>query len=312
MKKLIYYSRIFVFFLFCISVIATLLQYTGKKNPLSVFDEKIAEQKRDELFDPSLFKLNSVDKVITYSDSVYHSRFGSTPNPNFEREYTQIVGNVIRNRFFHGYSYYSFENNYLAVLFSKITKEGYSAVVIPDDILKYPNAACSQQSIVMMEVLKKRGFETRKIGFSGKTTGHFCLEVYYDGSWHFYDTNMEPDEKLLNQYNRPSVAYLSANKNLLKQAYAKYTDFDIIDLFSNYTYGPVNKFPAPRGVFFQKTAKFLSFTLWLFLFILFILIHRYYIRYLTTSHVRNSRISFPQTQQNPPADYNRGVTAPGA
>jgi hypothetical protein len=40
-----------------------------------------------------------------------------------------------------------------------------SAIVLPEDILKYPMAACSQQSIIMMECFKKIGVDYRKVGF---------------------------------------------------------------------------------------------------------------------------------------------------
>lgn len=313
MKKFLFTSRIIVFLFFILALLATILQLTGKKNPLAVYDEKAAVKDRNEQFDPRLLRLNSVDKLTYYCDSVYHSQFGSTHNPDFERNYSQLVANVIRNRFFHGYSYYGFENNYLAVLFSRLTKNGYSAIIPPNDILKYPNAACSQQSIVMMEVLQQKGFQTRKIGFSGKSTGHFCLEVFYGGDWHFYDTNLEPNEELLNSYDRPSVASLVANKDLLKKAYAAYTDFDIIDLFSSYSYGPVNKFPGLTGMIFQKTTRFLSYTLWVFLFLLFIIIHRLYRRRnVTVTNVRNRRVYFPQSEQRTSPSYYPGIEAPGS
>lgn len=36
---------------------------------------------------------------------------------------------------------------------------------IPDDIMQYPMAACSQQSIVLMEFFRKKSIPYRKIGF---------------------------------------------------------------------------------------------------------------------------------------------------
>ena len=42
------------------------------------------------------------------------------------------------------------------LFFSPLIKEDLNAIVIPNDILKHPMAACSQQSIIGMEVFKKK------------------------------------------------------------------------------------------------------------------------------------------------------------
>src|SRR5206468_12316967 len=114
------------------------------------------------------------------------------------------------------------------------------------DILKYPYAACSQQSIVFMEILKRKGFNTREVGFQGKTSGHFCFEVDYNGGWHFYDPDMEPDTIILNAYNRPGIAFLARHKDILLKAYHQYPPELIMDIFPNYFYGSVNTFAAPK------------------------------------------------------------------
>jgi hypothetical protein len=217
----------------------------------------------------------------------------------------------MRKRFYHGYSYYGFESNYLALLISRISSSGYSAVVIPDDILKYPNAACSQQSIVMMEVLKAKGFQTRKISFQGrKYGGHFCFEVFYNSGWHFYDTNMEPDVAVLNTYKRPSIAFLNDNPDILVKAYKQYSREEILDIFPAYTYGVVNKFPAPNAMIFQKITRMLSYTLWFFFLIAFVIVRRIYKRITSTKHVWNSRLYFPPLHAGASSSYYPGYSAP--
>lgn len=280
MKKNLFKIQIILFVLFISSFIFSLLQLLGEHNPLKDLGYKPPALTRNERYDSSLLKLSSVSKLVAYCDSMYQDTLGSVSQEHFQRDYTELLSRIIRKRFFHGYSHYSFENNYLAVLFAKATNEGYSAIVIPDDILKYPSGSCSQQSIIMMEVLNKKGIQTRKVGFSGKLAGHFCLEAYYEGGWHFYDTDMEPDKQLLNEHGRPGIAKLAGNKELLLKAYRAYPQELILDVFSAYFYGKANTFPAPRGIFFQKVTKVLSYTLWIFLFVAFIIVRRKYLRSL--------------------------------
>ncbi|MBL0337301.1 MAG: hypothetical protein IPP73_18825 [Chitinophagaceae bacterium] len=135
------------------------------------------------------------------------------------------------------------------MLLSQVSMEGLSAIVIPDDILEYPYAACSQQSIILMELLKQKGFTTRKVGFQGKTTGHFCFEVFYGNGWHFYDPDMEPDSKVLDANNRPDIQFLARHKDVLLQAYAQYPVEKVLDIFPNYFYGSVNEFLLQKHYF---------------------------------------------------------------
>ena len=168
MKRLLFSSQVVLFGLFNITLLITLFQLSGDLNPLGKLDYKQPAYNKVEEFDASLTRLNSLQKLELYCDSLYSANYCNAETSNYEKCYTDIVSKVMRKRFYHGYSYYGFKSNYLALLISRISSSGYSAVVMPDDILKYPNAACSQQSIVMMEVLKSKGFQTRKISFQGK------------------------------------------------------------------------------------------------------------------------------------------------
>jgi hypothetical protein len=200
----------------------------------------------------------------------------------------------------------------MSLLLSRLSVRGLDAVVIPDDIMKYPFAACSQQSIVMMEVLRSKGFDTRKISFQGKISGHFCFEVYYDGGWHFYDTNMEPDATVLNSYGRPDIASLVSHPDILIKAYNHYPKNEILDIFPTYTYGEINKFPAPRAMLFQKLTKFLSYIVWFFFLSLFLIVRLKHLRLSNQTDVRNRRIHFPQSQTGTSSSYYPGFAAPGA
>jgi hypothetical protein len=311
MKRLLYIGQVIFIGLTSFFLVITLLSYTGKRNPLARFDYKELSKERHEEFDPALSGLSSMQKIEKYCDSIYQSNKHEAAE--YGRDYSEIVSEVIRKRFYHGYSYYGVNDNCLAFLFSKITIQGYSATVIPDDILKHQNAACSQQSIVMMELLRKKGVTTRKVGFTSKFNGgHFCVEVFYDNAWHFYDPNMEPDANLLSAWNRPDIAYLVKHTEMLLGAYHQYTKEYVMDVFPNYFYGTVNKFPAPNAIIFQKVTKFLSGTLWLFFLVCFLLIRKRYKKFNRhTIYVRNRRIYFPQPGRTTSPTYYPELTTPG-
>jgi hypothetical protein len=312
MKRLLYTAQAILLGLFIFSLVATFLRVFGDSNPLTKLDYKNPVYNKVEEYDPSLSRLNSIRKLETYCDSIYLVTSSSNNQEEIKRHYTDIVASVVYKRFYHGYSYYGFSNNYTALLISKATIPGLGAVVIPDDILKYPFAACSQQSIVMMAVLQSKGFETRKVSFQGKTSGHFSFEVFYDGGWHFYDTNMEPDPHVLNKYGRPGIAYLVSHPEILVHAYRQYPSNEILDIFPTYTYGGINKFPAPKALIFQHITKFLSYLIWFFFLFFFLIVRHKYLRLSRQTNVRNSRVYFPQSQTGSSPSYYPGFAAPGA
>jgi len=226
----------------------------------------------EDTFDSSLLRLNTLDKLTDYCDSVQATTSSYLTYPD-------VVSEAIRRKFYHNYSYYHVYNNAMGIFLSTLTGEGSMAVVIPDDIVKYPFAACSQQSIVSMEILKKKGYPVRKVSMLDSVTrsGHFAYEAYYDKGWHFFDTDQEPDEAVLRKYNQPSSAFLVAHPEIIIEAYHKRDDPQLSKrlLMSN-KLGPVNKFPAPNAYLFQVVTKY--FTRLGFLFFLALIFVRYKIR----------------------------------
>lgn len=225
-----------------------------------------------EKYDPSLSRLTSVEGVTKFCDSLYGSDKIASGDSGV---YANIVSRVMRYRFVHGYSWYHLGHNYVATLLAPIVHRDLSAIVVPDDILKYPNAACSQQSIVAMNLLMEKGFIVRKVGFYDKKYGgHFCYEVHYDGRWHFYDPNREPDEKVLVDNGRPSIEELNMNKDLLVKAFPRDSAEFVISLYSTYSYGKQGQLPGKNAIRFQTFTKFLSYFLWLILVIIYMLLNR--------------------------------------
>jgi hypothetical protein len=305
MKKLLFFTQGMLFVAFNFFLLLTIFQMAGSPNKLNRLGYEAPTYNGKEDYDPSLARLNNLSKLTAYCDSAYQERSIEHGNLEYESAYPELVSEVVRKRFFHGYSLYNFNNNYMAMLMSKFGMNGLSAIVIANDILRYPFAACSQQSIVLMDLLKEKGFQTRKVGFIGHRGGHFCFEVYYKGNWHFYDPDMEPDVKVLNAYNRPDIAFLTRHSDVLMSAYRQYPLEKINDLFLVYHYyGKVNAPAAPRAYFFQQITKFLSYTMWTFFLVLFILVRRKYLQLKYNKRVRNHRVRFPQLQPGTAGSYN--------
>jgi hypothetical protein len=295
-KAILFYSQALLLVLFIVSILITVINLTGIRI-FSRFDHEQAVYNHSEAYDPSLSRINTIKKLEQYCDSVYAARVFKGANDDFEKTYADIVSNAVRNKFYHGYSYYNFNKNYVGVLTAQVTEPGLSALVIPDDILKYNYAACSQQSIVMMEVLQNKGMLTRKIALTGKKFGgHFAFEVFYQGKWHFMDPNMEPNKAVLDRYDRPGIDFLARNPDILLEAYAQHPPEKILDILPNYAYGPVNKFPAPKAIVFQKLTAFLSYTVWLFFLVAFVFVRRSYLKVKRTREAKKQMapIPFPQ------------------
>ncbi|MEI9806544.1 MAG: hypothetical protein WDO16_00970 [Bacteroidota bacterium] len=298
MKKFLFVAQFLLFIAFNFFLYLTIVEVTNSRSAFQRLDHEPAVYNGKEEFDPSLSRLNSVDRVEEYCDSIFNYNKEHSPNKNFsfENEYPLIVSEVIRRRFFHGYCSYGYSDNHMALLLEPLISDKWiSAIVIPDDILNYPNAACSQQSIVTMELLKRKGYNTRMVGFDGgqKFGGHFCFEAFYNNSWHFFDTDQEPDANVLAAYDRPSIEFLVKNENILTAAYNQWDKERLLGMFRNYFYGKVNKFEAPNALIYQRVTKFLSYTLWVFLLAAFLVVRRRYLRLITPYNVRNSRISIP-------------------
>ena len=74
------------------------------------------QMNRTELYDAGLARLNDLQRLTAYCDSLY--AFYQTQTFFISKDYTNLVSQVIRKRFYHGYSYYGFNDNlFLAFLF---------------------------------------------------------------------------------------------------------------------------------------------------------------------------------------------------
>jgi hypothetical protein len=309
MKRSLLLAQFALFILFNFFLYLTILELNNSK-AFTGLDHGIPLYNGKELFDPTLSRLSSMDRLIEYCDSLYVAKEKETPGLSYEENYPLIVSGAIRHRFFHGYSSYGFNDNYMALMLEPMTGKWMSAIVVPDDIMKYPYAACSQQSIVMMALLQAKGYTTRKVAFvNGAKNGHFSFEAYYKGGWHFFDPNLEPDMDLLASRNIPPIQELAADKQFLLAAYHHMPEEQILTIFKKYAYGKPNTFPAPRAIIYQKFTKFLSYTTWVFFLLAFLLVRRSYLKLSYQTNVRNNRVYFPGFKRKRSSSYYPDATA---
>lgn len=221
-----------------------------------------------ESFDPQLLYLNDIEALSNYVDETAQ-KINIRPEKN-KREFIVLVDDIIRQRFYHGYSNFDMSTNYMAYIMSKIFWDDLSAIVIPEDILKYPNAACSQQTILFMEILKKKEILCR----AARLKGHCAVEVFYKNSWHFFDSNIEP--KTHNIFPMPSINEIRQDKELRQLIYKyKLDSAKIEDIFSDYHPSKNNEFIASKMYLFQIVTKFLSDWLWAILLGAYLFIRTY-------------------------------------
>ncbi|MES2514089.1 MAG: hypothetical protein V4580_08080 [Bacteroidota bacterium] len=225
-----------------------------------------------EMFLPELKRLNSTDAVYNYADSVYLALnladFDTT-------RYVKVVSGTVKRRFYHGLSCYSLSQNWICYTLGEICWSHISAIVNPDDILGYPEGLCSQQNIIFMEVLRKKGITTRTVGLGVEEgPGHFLCEVRYNNGWHLYDVDVEPNWKAT-VFNHESLELLLKNKEELYKIYDGRLPKSTIDtMIKKISYGVPNKFPAHNMYIFQKFTKIITYVLPVFFLLLFLWFYR--------------------------------------
>ena len=207
-----------------------------------------------ELFDPSLSGINSIHTLIDYADSSAkkeHIRNGSLG-------YAIFVSCIIKKRFYHGFSNYTLQQNWIAATAQYFFGKSLAAPVKPDEILQYPYAGCSQQAIVLMAVMKEKNVSYRSVSFPH----HYAMELNFNDTWYFFDPDMEPEIK----ENERNEDKWKGSADYLKQYYnANYNHLDwTFGKSVPLIFGIKNADPAPRASLFQTVTKYLSRILWIF------------------------------------------------
>ncbi|RYY40094.1 MAG: hypothetical protein EOO08_07085 [Chitinophagaceae bacterium] len=151
-----------------------------------------------EKFDKSLAaRTRSMDELLQVGDQRTAAAGLQKGSIGYALEWQRLVS----ERFTQGYSCYRLSQNWMASL-AGIVRPDLAAIVTPNDLLKFPKAACSQQSIVLMEALRKRGYDIRTVLF----TSHFALEARAEGRWVLLDPQMEPPLTIANAADVLTIA----------------------------------------------------------------------------------------------------------
>jgi hypothetical protein len=207
-----------------------------------------------EKYNPAMGHINNLDKMEQFVDASAQQKgikLGSI-------DYLVAMEDAIEKRFYHGFSHLTTGENWIAAFGEKLFGFGLSCKVLPNDIMEHGNAACSQQSMVMMELLKRKNLSYRKVGFPH----HFALEVMVDGAWYYFDPNMEPTMTA----EQRNVAHWKHAADNLKQYYDPKRFHDLDYKFGvNYTVtiGGINEKQAANAKMFQSVTGWLSKILWL-------------------------------------------------
>jgi hypothetical protein len=254
-------DKAYIFFLalFLISVAPFGARLFEKEEQLNV---------SNELFKPELIRLNTLDKLIAYTDSLYNLSGKTTFDTSY---YVRTLSQTVKERFCHGTLDYKYSENWLAYLSGKLLWSHLSAVVKAEDILKHGKGLCSQQTIVLMEALRIKNISVRSVGLGyPQGPGHFLCEIKYGGSWHLHDVSVEPIwTKLENDHC--SLDYYLTKRDSLFVAYESRLPKEIFyKLLERTTYGEINKIPAANMTLFHNATLFLVYAfpaLFLFLFL---------------------------------------------
>ncbi len=215
----------------------------------------VPEYNGQERYVANLGHLKSIAQLEQYADRCAALKQFDTHSP----QYVAVLAYVISCRFYHGFSHWKLSENWIAAAGEKFLGFGLASKVDPEEIMQHPYAACSQQSIVMMSILRNKGLAYRKVGFPH----HYALEVYVNDQWYYFDPNMEPRMTL---QDRTHDTWAGINDNL-KSYYSPIIHHNLDYQFGNgqkAEFGSINEIPARNASLFQSATAFASRIAWIF------------------------------------------------
>ncbi len=252
-------NKYFIIFLFLLSFLFLILNFV---------DYNINEDKstfsKNERFDSSLIRLNTLAKLENYIDSL----------ANIEKiqigtiEYTYVAKEVISLRFFHKYATQRLNENWIASVSQNVTGKYLSSKITADDILTRAYGYCGQQNAVFMELLQKKNIDCRAVYFKA----HFALQAKINNRWTYFDPNQEPnislsqriDEKWLTSYDSLFLAY-KMERSAMENAFGNPVSIK---------FGAINEIQGQNAQIFQSITKWLSKIAFLFPLLLYFYLNR--------------------------------------
>lgn len=200
-----------------------------------------------ETFNPALGSITTVDDAARYVREQAKS--------NDPKALADAADEFVRERFYHDYSFFDPGHDWIAYL-SGFAWINLRSPVLPENILDYPEAACSQQVIVFQAIARKLGFDAGVVALNH----HMIAALRIDGQWQVYDADREitprsyPLAKLL--AGDPAVVglYGKMGQAIDMAGQAARGEIRLIDVNSN---------PASRASLFHRLTHTLSNYGWL-------------------------------------------------
>jgi len=250
--------------LLIISLPLVVVRFILPKEDFFILAKKQERLMGDEAYDyrlqymKSLNAMNAIWEYVTYHENM----IGDSSKT------AEVAYQLIKDRFAFGDGYcrYTLKENWLLYLMGKFIWSDFTAKVFPDEILKHPHAACSQQSIVLISLLRSKGYPVRKIGFA---YGHYALEVYYDDSWHYVDVTYEP----VWDFPRCSFEELMANnmEKLVSIYRNRWSEEEVRERhLKGFWYGTPDEVPASKMAKVHVATQFISDNLLYFIWLIIV------------------------------------------
>jgi hypothetical protein len=212
----------------------------------------------NENFDARLWKINSYEKFEDTLALHIKNNYADTALV------VNAIDDILRARFFHSYSEYTYNDNWIATLLGNYLWQDFKLIVDPYDLIKHPMAACSQQGLVFQKILSNHKIKYATVIFNNEDGkgGHYAVNAYYKSSWHYFDTNMEPHKLSGN----PSLKTL-LHDSLLVSIYSPKDKNWLESKIKNNQIHRVNENQqnGMRMLYFHKISAFMSNWLWLLL-----------------------------------------------
>lgn len=240
------------FFLYLILFIASIIPFFLTA-PVALESKKWS---RNENYLPVLQEVKTIDAALRIIENVYNTS-AKISNQLDTARFVNCTNAFVKEKFFHGYAQYSVNQNWILVLLGK-TWSHFSGIVNPNELIAYSEGLCSQQALVFMELLKRKGITSRSVGLGyPQGPGHFLCEVRLNNRWHLYDVTCEPKwEKT--KFPHESMAFYLKNRNELENVYAHHYKKEMIaKLLERVEYGETNQMPAQRMQLLHTLTRFL-------------------------------------------------------
>ncbi len=230
---------------------------------------KTKDEPRDthfhERYNPALNRLKSIHHLILYTDSMAATREINTDS--ISEQYANLLHEVIKDCFYAAPAEWNMSNDYIAYMIDKLIIDGFADITNPDQIMRKHKGTPAQQSIVLQEALQRKGYITRTVFLQN----HIASEVNYNNTWHFFDTNKEPNLMELVS-TRPSTAELINNPALIIKAYegTAWIDENTWSYYFDKTkldYSAINIYPGRSLHSIHIFTRFLSNFAWIFFFL---------------------------------------------